>query len=204
MIAVLFALLLTTLAGCAITRLMDRELRGAAFLGAAILVGCGYAALMMFLLTVVHIPWSRAALMIVLLLPLGLLLRVGTGFSRSRPAEAGRHTFHPIDAITLLLILGHAVFATWSRMYEWDWFGIWGLKARTFFDLRGIDWHFIQTNISHPDYPLLAPLLIDLPSVLRRGWEDRWVGLVYTALCVGFSRRRCAESLAFRRGRLKF
>jgi hypothetical protein len=71
-------------------------------------------------------------------------------------------------------------------MYEWDWFGIWGLKARTFFDLRGIDWHFIQTNISHPDYPLLAPLLIDLPSVLRQGWEDRWVGLAYTALCAGF------------------
>ena len=59
------------------------------------------------------------------------------------------------------------------------------MKARSFFDFRGIDWHFIQTNISHPDYPLLAPLLIDLPSVLRRGWEDRWVGLVYTALCAG-------------------
>jgi hypothetical protein len=71
-------------------------------------------------------------------------------------------------------------------MYEWDWFGIWGLKARTFFDMSRIDWHFIQTNISHPDYPLLAPLLIDLPSVLRRGWEDRWVGLLYTALCAGF------------------
>ena len=184
MIAVLFALSFATLAGCAITRLIDRELRGTAFLGASILIGCGYEAVMMFLLTVVHIPWSRTSLTIVLLLPLGLFFVKDSRPRLSRQARAP--VLHPIDAITLLLILGHAVFATWSRMYEWDWFGIWGLKARPFFDFRGIDWHFIQTNISHPDYPLLAPLLIDLPSVLRRGWEDRWVGLLYTALCAGF------------------
>ena len=63
MIAVLIAILLATLAGCAITRLLDRDLRGSALVGASILIGCGYAALMMFLLTVVHIPWSRTAIL---------------------------------------------------------------------------------------------------------------------------------------------
>jgi hypothetical protein len=188
MIAVLFALLLAMLAGCAITRLIDRELRGPAFLGASILIGCGYAALMMFVLSVVHIPWSRTSVMIGLLVPLPLLLVDVGAPALGRPnGGRGRPPLHiAIDALTLLLILGHAIFATWSPMVEWDWFGIWGLKARTFFDFHGIDWSFIRADFSHPDYPPLVPLLIDLPSVLRRGWEDRWVGLVYTALCAAF------------------
>ncbi len=67
MIAVLAALILVTLAGCALTRLIDRELRGAAFFGSAIFIGCGYAALIMFFLTVVHVEWSRTVVMISLL-----------------------------------------------------------------------------------------------------------------------------------------
>jgi hypothetical protein len=112
-----------------------------------------------------------------LLVPL-ILLRVRNGFSRSR--------LNILDLLILLLIIGHAIFATWAPMYEWDWFGIWGLKARTFFDAGSIDWRFVQSTISHPDYPLLAPLLVDLPSVLRGAWEDRFVGLMYTAVCAGF------------------
>ena len=165
-------------AGCALTRLIDRELRGAAFFGSAIFIGCGYAALMMFFLTVVHVEWSRTVVMIALLAPIALLLR--------RPVFSRPRAPNPVDAAVLLLVLGHAVFATWAPMYEWDWFGIWGLKGRVFFDARGIDWRFVQTNISHPDYPPLVPLLVDLPSVLRRGWEDRWIGLIFTALSAAF------------------
>ena len=178
MIAVLAALILVTLAGCALTRLIDRELRGAAFFGSAIFIGCGYAALMMFFLTVVHVEWSRTVVMIALLAPIALLLR--------RPVFSRPRAPNPVDVVILLLVLGHAVFATWAPMYEWDWFGIWGLKGRVFFDARGIDWRFVQTNISHPDYPPLVPLLVDLPSVLRRGWEDRWIGLIFTALNAAF------------------
>jgi hypothetical protein len=180
MIAVLAALILVTLAGCALTRPIDRELRGAAFFGSAIFIGCGYAALIMFFLTVVHVEWSRTVVMICLLAPIALL-----ALDRQR-GQARLPVLHPIDALVILLVLGHAVFATWAPMYEWDWFGIWGLKGRVFFDARGIDWRFVQTNISHPDYPPLVPLLVDLPSVLRRGWEDRWVGLIFTALCAAF------------------
>src|SRR5438132_6812365 len=156
MIAVLFAILLATLAGWAITRLLDRDLRGSALVGASILIGCGYAALMMFLLTAIHIPWSRTSVIIGLLLPLPLFLVSVGAPALGRPnGGRGRPPLHiAIAAIPLLLILGHAGFATWLPMVEWDWFGIWGLKARTFFDLRGIDWHFVQANISHPDYPL--------------------------------------------------
>src|SRR5438552_19036067 len=130
MIAVLFGILLATLAGCAITRLLDRDLRGSALVGASILIGCGYAALMMFLLTVVHIPWSRTAILIGLLIPLPLFTWRS---APSRPVPVRGPAPTPtiaIDAISLLLILGHAVFATWSPMIEWAWFGIWGLTAR--------------------------------------------------------------------------
>ena len=178
MIAVLAALILLTLAGCALTRLIDRDLRDAAFFGSAIFIGCGYAAFMMFFLTVVHVEWSRTVVMIALLAPIALLVW--------KPVFNRPSTPNPVDVVILLLVLGHAVFATWAPMYEWDWFGIWGLKGRVFFDARGIDWRFVQTNISHPDYPPLVPLLVNLPSVLRRGWEDRWVGLIFTALCAAF------------------
>src|SRR5438132_5315480 len=143
MIAVLFAILLATLAGWAITRLLDRDLRGSALVGASILIGCGYAALMMFLLTAIHIPWSRTSVIIGLLLPLPLFLvsvgapalgRPNGGRGRPNGGRGRPPLLIAIDAITLLLILGHAVFATWLPMVEWDWFGIWGLKARTFFD----------------------------------------------------------------------
>ena len=40
-------------------------------------------------------------------------------------------------------------------------FGDFGLKARTFWEVRGIDWAFLESafhrNI-HPDYPPLVPL----------------------------------------------
>ena len=139
MIAVLAALILVTLAGCALTRLIDRELRGAAFFGSAIFIGCGYAALMMFFLTVVHVEWSRTVVMIALLAPIALLLR--------RPVFSRPRAPNPVDVVILLLVLGHAVFATWAPMYEWDWFGIWGLKGRVFFDARGIDWQIGRAHV---------------------------------------------------------
>src|SRR5437773_1546772 len=98
MIAVLAALILVTLAGCALTRLIDRELRGAAFFGSAIFIGCGYAALMMFFLTVVHVEWSRTVVMIALLAPIALLLR--------RPVFSRPRAPNPVDVVILLIVRG--------------------------------------------------------------------------------------------------
>ena len=177
MIVVLLAIVFAALAGAALLRVIAPDLHGYSATGASILIGIGYVVLVLFFLSVLHVTWSRSAIVIAVLAPLLLFLR--------RMPQKTRQAATPIDIVIVLLIAGHAIFATWAPMYEWDWFGIWGLKARTFFDFGGIDWHFIQTNISHPDYPLLTPLLVDYPSVVRRAWEDRFVGLMFTALSAG-------------------
>lgn len=185
---VLLTIALSALAGLAITLTIDRDLRGFTLAGASILAGVGYMALSLFFMSTLLIPWTRTALVVAWLLPMLLFLRLrlwSTGFSRSDRLKPVLYRFTLVDILLLALILGHAIFATWAPMYEWDWFGIWGLKAKRFFEIRGIDWRFIQWYLVHPDYPLLAPLMIDLPSIARRAWEERFVGLMYTALSSG-------------------
>lgn len=184
MIEVLLAIFAATLVGLLIVQAIAPGLDDFTRIGAALLTGCGFLALLLFFLSVAGVPWSQFVMAVVLLAALLVCWR-----SRSRLGSAATdrvRRFVWIDGVILLLIIGHAIFATWSRMYEWDWFGIWGLKARTFFDAGGLDWHFIRTGPTHPDYPLLVPLLVDIPSLLRGVWEDRFVGLMYTALSVGF------------------
>jgi hypothetical protein len=78
------------------------------------------------------------------------------------------------------------VFALYAPPYEWDFYGIWGIKGRWFFDVRGIDWTYLQTHSSHPDYPLLLPLLFDFAAIVSGGWNDMAFGWLYVALCASF------------------
>ncbi len=201
MIAVLLTILASSIPGLAITRTIDREIRGYALAGASILIGCGTMALALFFASLVHIEWTRTVAVVAALLPLLVFARsswasasqAAVGGLRSRrprvqhmdlPSHTSR-TAIAIDALLLLLIIGHAIYATWSPMYEWDYFGIWGLKAKVFFESGGVNWRYLSNSLWHPDYPLLTPLLMDLPSVMRRAWDDRFVGLMYTALASG-------------------
>ncbi len=175
-------LLLVCAYGIPIARALDRKLRGAALFGAGFLVGCGFVALDLFFLSVFRIPWTRTSIV------LGALPALVTGvvLASRRPSEGrrgGGTAPHWLDAVIAIPIIGHAFFATWTRMFEWDYLGIWGLKGRTFFESRGIDWNWVKTNIAHPDYAPLVPLMYDFTAVTGGHWDERSLGLIYTAMC---------------------
>jgi hypothetical protein len=79
---------------------------------------------------------------------------------------------HWLDLVTLVLIIGYARFATMAPTPEYDFIGIWGVKANEFFVARGIDWAWLANpfnEFAHVDYPLLVPLLFDLQMLTGGG-----------------------------------
>ena len=179
MIVLLIALYGLPLALCA-------RLRGYALAGGAFLLGAGAVSLHLFVLSVVRVPWTRTSLLVALA-PLFILCTAfakrRAGFSPSGRAEA-RPTL--VDLFVLAAIVAYAFFSLWAPPYEWDYYGIWGIKAKWFFEARGIDWTYLRTHSAHPDYPLLLPLLFDFTAVVTGGWHDATFGWLYVALCASF------------------
>ena len=86
------------------------------------------------------------------------------------------------DLITIAFVSAYAIFALWAPPYEWDFYGIWGIKARWFFQTGGIDWSAVA-HLERPDYPVLMPLLFDFVAVATKRWNDGALGWVYVFLC---------------------
>ena len=79
----------------------------------------------------------------------------GRGFSQPPLAEAGPKSRPALeDLVTIAFVVAYALFAIWAPPYEWDFYGIWGLKARWFFETRGMDWSAIP-HLGKTDYPVL-------------------------------------------------
>jgi hypothetical protein len=92
-----------------------------------------------------------------------------------------------LDAFTALLAAGYALFATVGPTVEYDFIGIWGVKAKEFGFARGIDWHFLEhpfNEFAHVDYPILLPLIFDAQTLIRGSWDDRWLGALNVAFGV--------------------
>ncbi|HUR83495.1 MAG TPA: hypothetical protein VM733_22255, partial [Thermoanaerobaculia bacterium] len=184
------ALLMLGLAAYGLPLALWARVRGwLAIAGASFLLGAGAVSLHLFVLSVMHVQWSRASVLVAIT-PLFVLSVVFAkrrmGFSPSIPsgrAEA-RPTF--VDALLLIPILAYVYFALYAPPFEWDFYGVWGIKARWFFDAGGIDWTWLATNSAHPDYPLLLPLLFDFTAVISGAWNDASFGWIYVALCVSF------------------
>jgi hypothetical protein len=88
------------------------------------------------------------------------------------------------DLATLIPLTAYALYATLANLWEWDFWAIWGLKGRQFFEHHGIDWQFLAgrwNGFVHPDYPLLVPLNYDFAALLAGAWSDRWLGLFNVA-----------------------
>src|SRR5204862_5149758 len=105
------------------------------------------------------------------------------------PGPGTRDHFKPhwLDVPTLVAILGFAFFATAAPLWEWDFWAIWGMKARVFLERGAIDWRFLESpwnSYVHPDYPLLVPLNFDFIALLNGSWSDRWLGLLSVAWAV--------------------
>lgn len=170
--------------GLPFARLFDRTMRGPLLAGTAFLLGSGAAGLHLFALSVVRIPWTRTSV----LLSLVPLLAFALLWLRRRPAAVDAPappTWQPswVDLLTIVVVASYAVFTVWAPPYEWDFFGIWGLKARWFFEARGIDWTSVPF-VGKPDYPVLVPLLMDFVAVVTGGWNDRAFGWIYFGLSV--------------------
>lgn len=165
--------------GVPLARMLDARLRGATLAGGAFLLGSGTIALHLFALSILRIEWTRTSVLLALV-PLCVF-----AVMRTRGLPWGRAEARPswIDAVTIVFVVSYAIFALWAPPYEWDFYGIWGLKGRWFYDAGGIDWTFVQTNISHPDYPLFVPLLYDFIAVVGGGWNDLAFGWLYVFLC---------------------
>jgi hypothetical protein len=98
-----------------------------------------------------------------------------------------RLRFTLVDILTCVSVATYALYATIARVWEWDFWAIWGLKARVFSEIHTIDWRFLESrwnDFAHPDYPLLLPLNYDYAALIGGGWSDRWLGAFTVAFAV--------------------
>lgn len=187
----LIALLIAAVAGAGLALLLDRRAAGTLVAGEAILLGIAACAGVLLTLSVLGVPWTRpsfgATMAVVIVAAWG-----GAAYAlRARPAAPAFP--RPIAAafllyaVAILLVAGYARFATAGPVWEFDFIGDWGLKARAFFAAGGINWPFLEHPPHydvHPDYPPLLPLGFDLFAVLRGSWNDTTMGLLSVAFAI--------------------
>lgn len=184
MTATLVAVLSLVVLGIPITLAIDRRARGGLLIGTAFLYGSGLIFMVMLILSIIGIRWSILSVTVA-----ALLVWLPMWFVRA-PATSERRptTFHWLDALSVITLLGFTLFATIAPVSEWDFWAIWGLKARVFFEHGGsIDWHFLESPwnaFAHPDYPVLLPFNYDFAAVLAGTWSDRWLGFLIAAYAI--------------------
>jgi hypothetical protein len=175
----LIAILSLAVFGIPIALSIDRRARGPLLIGTAFLYGSGTMFLVLFSLSIAHIRWTLISVTIASL----IIFCAATFIARSRDSGSAT-TLHVLDIFTLFTIVCYAFYVTLAPLWEWDFWAIWGLKAKQFSEIGGIDWRFLESRWNtfvHPDYPLLVPLNFDFVALVNGGWSDRWLGLLYVA-----------------------
>lgn len=189
MMLTLFALLQLVILGIPLALWLDPRVRGARLMGTSFLLGSGIIAFVLLALSVANVPWTLLSVSIAALTVFGccvfLYQRRAVVPLKDLPRRsiADRTVALIADVLTVLLAIGHALFATLSPISEWDFWAIWGLKGRVFLAHRGIDWQFLENpfnSFAHPDYPVLVPMQYVFLNLVQGGWEDRFVGLSST------------------------
>jgi len=182
MIPTLVAILSLAVLGIPIALNTDRSSRGPMIVGTSFLYGSGTMFLVLLTLSIVHIRWTlisvSVAALAIFCAAAVIARRQPTTGNRQRPVRP-----HVFDVLTILTIAGYTLFATLVPLWEWDFWAIWGLKAKAFLEIGAIDWRFLESHWNtflHPDYPLLVPLNFDFVA-LAAGWSDRWFGLLFVA-----------------------
>ena len=184
MAAVLIAILSLTVLGIPLVLALDRAAPPLRLLGLSFLYGTGAMYFVLLALSIVHVRWSLISVTIaalILVLPLAKSLRTQDSGLRTR--------LHALDALTLIAPTALVFYATIAPLWEWDFWAIWGLKARVFLEAGGIDWRFLGSRwntFAHPDYPLLVPFAYDFAALVGGGWSDRWLGLLFVAWALAF------------------
>lgn len=160
-------------------------------LARTVLMTAGGAAASLLLFDLLRIPWN-APLLAVAIIVIGVIaFRVVPAHA---PASAEKAGWEPaLHLFTAALVIAHAIAGIRPRLWDWtdwlitrrDYFFIWGYKARLFFLERGIPWRFLRSlpnDFTHPDYPLLVPLLFDVPAVMTGTFDPRAFALLQTLL----------------------
>ena len=184
---VVVAILTTTVLGIPIALAIDRNARGTTLLGLSYLYGSALIYFVELTLALLGVHWTLLNVNLA-----ALLIAAVAGYVASRKPQSSvlsPQSFNVVDIATLIVVTAYASFATIARVWEWDFFAIWGLKARTFFEAGTIDWRFVQSpwnDFAHPDYPLLPPLNFVYASLTGGVWSDRWLGFFNVAFGVAF------------------
>jgi len=187
MTAVLVAIVSLLVLGIPATLALDRRARGPLLLGTSFLYGSGVIFLILLGWSTVGLRWSLVGITIAALVIWSSIWFLTNKLPRPATADPRPVRPHWLDIATLLTLIGYALYATIAPLWEWDFWAIWGLKARVFLEHCGIDWRFLEsqwTTFAHPDYPLLLPLNYDFVALLQGGWSDRWLGALNVAFGV--------------------
>jgi len=190
MIAALATIVLFLAVGWPLAMLLDPQSEWPLRSGFAFLLGSAACGLSLLILSLTEIRWSLVSL----LCAAALMAVVGWVSTRRRAIGPAPPPAIPPDRITRLgavadslsavLVAGYALFATRAPTVEYDFIGIWGVKAREFWVAGGIDWRFLENpfnEFAHVDYPILLPLIFDVQTLIRGAWDDRWLGLLFVA-----------------------
>lgn len=183
MAPVLIAILGMTVLGIPLVLAVDRDASPLRLLGLAFLYGTGAIYLVLLALSVLHVRWTLLSVTIAALIVMLPFIRRPVGAHGVRPR------LHWIDLFALITPTCFALYATAAELSEWDFWAIWGLKARVFLERGGIDWRFLGSpwnTFVHPDYPLLVPFAYDFAALIGGGWSDRWLGLLFVAWALAF------------------
>lgn len=189
MISALLTTLLLVIVGLPIALALPARARHwHALVGEAYLLGAGAATLALLAMSGLGIAWSRFSLFIAS----GVVITVAAAIAaRRRPVRVAAPRLgaaNLIDVVTATLAGGHLLLATVAAPIENDYLLIWGVKARMFLAARGIDWAWLEAPLnvpSHPDYPLLVPLLYDVHALVKGGWPEASVG--FATFACGFA-----------------
>lgn len=183
MTSAIVAVLLLALLGAPIVRLVDRGANGALLAGMSFLYGSGAMFFVLLALSVLHLRWTAGTVGASALALFALAAYMAVRGSATGSIR-GTERLHAIDGLTLLTLAGFSLYATLAAPWAWDFWAIWGLKAKVFLEAGGLDWRFLESGwnvFMHPDYPVLVPLNFDFASLVAGAWDDRWIGLLGVA-----------------------
>ncbi|HKS23768.1 MAG TPA: hypothetical protein VJZ76_13285 [Thermoanaerobaculia bacterium] len=184
MAAALITVLSLTVLGIPFVLAVDRDAPPLRLLGLAVLYGTGAIYFALLALSVLHVKWTLLSVTIAVLLIVSPFLR-----SLSTQHSALSTRLHVVDILALITPIAFSIYATMVAIWQWDFWAIWGLKARVFLERGGIDWRFLESRwnlFTHPDYPLLVPFAYDFAALVNGGWSDRWLGVLFVAWAVAF------------------
>jgi hypothetical protein len=180
------AIITTLVLGIPIALAVDRNARGPILIGLGYLYGAGLIYLVELTLALIGVHWTALNVTAIALI-ISIIC-----FAIRRPLithHSSPITPHWLDIATVITAVVFANFAIIARVWEWDFWAIWGLKAKTFLEIGTIDWRFLESpwnEFAHPDYPLLLPLNYVYAALFGGGWDDRWLGLITVAFGVAF------------------